>query len=134
MENEILILVVDDDETLRNTLGDMLARKYKVLRAGSGYEAIEVIKKNPVDIVLSDVRMPQGSGVDLLNWIHSVNPDYPVVVFVSGHTDIKEEAAIQAGAHSVIAKPFKSKALFEVIEKIIQTQVLPYRASQKKPA
>jgi DNA-binding NtrC family response regulator len=126
LEKRFKILVVDDDSTLREAIAGLLSKHFYVSKAASGNEAIEFLKSNSMDIVITDVRMPQGTGVDLLNWVRSVDPEFPVVVFISGFTDVTEDAAIKNGAFTILNKPFKSKSLFEVIDQII-SKIISHR-------
>lgn len=115
------ILVVDDEELLREAVVFDFKRKgYKVLSASCGNEAIEVLEKNPVDVVVSDVRMPNGSGIDLLGHIKQKNVFLPVVMFVTGFADISLEEAYALGADAVFPKPFDRKALHEAVERAMQ--------------
>lgn len=111
------ILVVDDDLGLRGAIAFDLQRKgYHVFQAANGREAFEIVKANQVDIVLSDVRMPGGDGVELLDKIKAHNPDIPVVMFITGFADIGLDTAYDKGADAVFSKPFDRKALFAAIE------------------
>lgn len=113
---EITLLVVDDDSDLREAMSfDFKRHGFKVLDAGSGKEALEVIKKQPVDVVLSDVRMPDGDGVDLLKWVKERDSAVPAVLFVTGFADIKLEEAYNLGAEMVFAKPFDRQSVREAV-------------------
>lgn len=125
MAKDVKILVVDDDEFLRQAIVDILEPRYSVNAACSGREAFEFVKSNPVDIVLSDVCMANGTGIELLEWIRAVHPEVPTVVLVTGYSTVTPEEAMKKGAHSVIAKPFGSQALLDAVHSIVAERKLP---------
>lgn len=113
---KFVILIVDDDETLRNVAAFDFKRKgFTVLSAGSGNEAFDLVLKNHVDLVLSDVRMPGGDGVDLLERIREHNPDIPIVALMTGFSDSTEQECLEKGASRVFQKPFDRKQLMDFV-------------------
>jgi len=106
------ILVVDDDEDLRDSIVFDLERKgFSVASASNGREALEIVKNNKIHVVLSDVRMPGGDGVELLENIRQIDPKVPVVILISGFADVVREDMITRGAQQFIDKPFEPLAL-----------------------
>lgn len=114
------ILVVEDDEGLRYIICKSLRHLgYDVFEATQGEEAFDVLKKEgSIELVLSDIRMPGGSGMDLLKRIQTEMAEPPIVVLMTGFTDVIFSVAIAAGAHSIITKPFTIQALVKHIEDI----------------
>jgi CheY-like chemotaxis protein len=116
------ILIVDDEVELRDAIAfDFRRKKFNVLTASSGREALEIVKVSHVDIVLSDVRMPDGDGLELLDKIKERSPILPVVMFITGFADITIEEAYDRGADAVFAKPFDRKILMEAVLRAIQS-------------
>ena len=112
------ILVVDDEPGLRDILCFYLEDAgYEVLIAGGGLEAIEVINSQAVDAVVSDIRMPLGSGIDLLNAIQSTRAPKPVVLLVTAFSDITIEDAYEKGAEAVLSKPVKPENLVMALQR-----------------
>ena len=75
------VLLVDDDENLRRVMEFQLGEAgYKVVPAADGQEALTIFEQNEVDCVVTDLRMPKLSGLELLEKIKSVNGDIPVIV------------------------------------------------------
>lgn len=110
------ILVVDDDDLLRQVLtGEMRRLGYVTLQAGSGHEAFALVKEKNVDLVLSDVRMPNGTGIELLDLIRA-RGERPKVLLISGYTDISEAEAVGRGALGLLEKPFDRQRLMDLIE------------------
>lgn len=115
------ILIVDDEADLREAIAfDFKRRKFNVITAASGHEAMKLIESQAVDIVLSDVRMPDGDGIQLLDWIKERNTLMPVVMFITAFADISVEEAYDKGAEAVFAKPFDRKMLMAAVERAIQ--------------
>ena len=121
--SEITILVVDDEAPLRKALVFDFKRKgFNVLDAGNGADAFELVKKNKIDVVLTDVRMPGGDGVELLDRVKAQNPAIPVVMFITGFADLTLEDAYDKGADAVFAKPFDRKALMAAVVKAVSAK------------
>jgi CheY-like chemotaxis protein len=115
------ILIVDDEEDLREAIAfDFRKRKFTVLTAKSGNEALGLIERHPIQVVLSDVRMPDGDGLSLLSRIKDRDVNNPPVIFVTGYTDISVEEAYRLGAEAVFAKPFDRDALFAAVKEIVE--------------
>jgi DNA-binding response OmpR family regulator len=111
------ILVVDDDPDLREAIAfDLRRRNYEVLCAASGREALEIVKARPLDMVISDVRMPDGDGIELLKELRKHHYETPVLMFVTGFADLSLEEAYQLGADAVFSKPFVRRDFFAAIE------------------
>lgn len=128
---EITILVVDDETILRATIArDFLRKGYKVLEAPDGKEAFRLVEANHIDVVLTDVRMPNGDGVELLERIKAKNRLLPVVMFITGFADISLADAYDKGVDVVFAKPFDRKALAEAVTRV--TTPLDERWSAKR--
>jgi len=101
------ILIVDDDVGTSETLGDVLrARGHAVLAATSGGEGLRMLARHPVDVAIVDIKLPDMSGLELLDAIKEASP-HTVVIFVTAHASI--DTAIQAvnrAAFAYIEKPF----------------------------
>lgn len=112
------VLVVDDDDTLREAIVfDFNRRGYRVFSACSGMAAFEIVQKEKIDVVITDVRMPNGDGVELLDNIKTYNLRIPVVIFVTGYADLSLDEAYDKGACAVMSKPFDRKALLATVQR-----------------
>lgn len=119
----LTVLVVDDEPLLCGLIAEMLrGQKHLVSQAYSGNEAIDLVQQHRFDVVFSDVRMPNGSGVEFLEKIRLMDPRIPVVVLMTGFSDFKEEDFIQRGCKAVLKKPFPKKVLLETLSEIIRTE------------
>lgn len=114
--NKWLVLVVDDDDDLREAVAQDFARKgYAVRTAAGGDEAFRVVQQAPVDLVLSDLRMPAGDGLHLLEQITSLDAPRPAVILMTGFADLNSEQARALGAVALVGKPFDRPALFAAV-------------------
>jgi CheY-like chemotaxis protein len=110
-------LVVDDEEDIREILCDFLKRfDATVMEATNGVEAYEIAKSSSMDIIFSDIRMPGGSGIELLERVRAVNATRPLVVLMTGHSEYSQAEMLKRGANAVISKPFKLDVIKEIIE------------------
>ena len=113
------ILVVDDEKAICKTLALFLTSfGATVFEANSGRSACEIIKKNKIDFVITDVKMPDGDGVELLDNIKKYNPDLPIVLMVTGFADISREEARKKGAIDLLNKPIDYNLLLDYLKGI----------------
>src|SRR6056297_1236452 len=111
------ILVIDDERSIRNTLKDILEyEKYEVDLAEDGKKGINKVKQGEYDIVLCDIKMPGLDGIEVLEQIHSLASDTPVVM-ISGHGNIDTAVeSIKKGAFDFIEKPLDLNRLLITIK------------------
>ncbi len=118
--NNLTVLVVDDEPDLREILREKLEWEgFKVIEAENGKQALEKFNANKIDMVLSDIRMPGGDGITLLDAIRKINFNSPPVILISGFSDINKEDALKRGAQSLYAKPYNLKQLYEHILELV---------------
>lgn len=112
------LLIVDDEEGLREVLVmNFKMNGYNIFQASGGLEAIEIVKSNRIDFIISDIRMPDGDGVFLLEKIREIDPDIPIIVMVTGFAQITREEIIKKGALDLLEKPYDIELLESHIEK-----------------
>jgi CheY-like chemotaxis protein len=125
------ILVVDDEVYLREILAfDLEQQGYEVLQAESGRTALELVKTTPLDLVISDVRMPSGNGVELLRWIKQWSPHSPPFLFMTAFSDISADEALDLGATGFLTKPLDR----EEILALVADAVVPRETRWRSPA
>jgi two-component system response regulator AtoC len=112
------VLLVDDEEPLRHMLGVLLAREgYQVTAVGSAAQALAELAQRQFDVVLSDIRMPQLGGLELLDEIRRRGLGSTVIMMSAyGSVDVALEA-IKRGAYDYVAKPFKPDEVVLVLRK-----------------
>ena len=117
------ILVVDDDERLRDTLG-ILARNlgHEALAAADVAGAERVLAERAVDLVISDLRMPGGSGLDLLDVVRRMGTNVPVIVLTAYGTVETAVEAMKKGAFDYLVKPFDAAEMEVRIERALTLQ------------
>lgn len=119
------ILIIDDEETQRNVLSGYLQKKgFKVFSASSGDSGIDIAKSNLIDIVLSDYKMPDKTGIEVLAEVKSINPEISFVIITAYGTVENAVKAIRLGAYDYISKPVDLDELDILIERIIETKNL----------
>lgn len=113
------ILICDDEEGVRESLKLILEDDYALSFASTGDEAIEKIKKKPVDLVILDIKMPKMSGLETLKELKSVSSKMKVIM-ASGYKSVEAASeAVKNGASDYIVKPFDSKEVLEKVDSII---------------
>lgn len=106
-KNKIKILIVDDEVELLKMLEEEFAsREHAVTTATSGKEAIAKIQKSLPEVILCDYKMPNGNGLEVLNYVKTLGKTKPTFFFISGHSELTPEECITAGARNFFAKPF----------------------------
>lgn len=116
------ILIVDDDEVIRDTLKELLSEHYACQTAGNAGDAFARLAERPYDLVLTDISMQDSSGLELLGRVLQQYPKTPVIV-VSGISDQEHvQGLIKLGAFDFLLKPFR----LEVVEKSVK-RALEYR-------
>jgi CheY-like chemotaxis protein len=112
------LLIVEDDEVLRKVLGELLIGwNYRVIDASDGKEAQQILAddKIMIDLVLSDVIMPNQGGIELAEYVHRRYPDLPIVL-MSGHLDDSEAKKFEAlGLQRPLPKPLDSVLLAKIL-------------------
>ncbi|MGL4292838.1 MAG: hybrid sensor histidine kinase/response regulator transcription factor [Bacteroidales bacterium] len=118
------LLIVEDNEEIRNYLRDGLGINFDIHVAANGEEALELAKEQNVDIILTDVMMPVMDGVKLTKAIkQNIRTCHIPVVILSAKTDIKDQLdALQVGADDYIAKPFSMTILNMKIQNQLRTR------------
>jgi two-component system response regulator AtoC len=118
--NQRYVLVVDDEPHMRRVLEIMLQKAgHSVYAAGNGREALEILQSNPVDLVITDMRMPEMNGIELLIRLREYGSEVPVIV-ITAHGSI--ESAVEAmkyGASDYILRPFDIDALELAIARVL---------------
>jgi CheY-like chemotaxis protein len=117
------LLVVDDDDVFRTTIGrDLADHGYEVRFAGSADEAAQKLVAEPIDILLTDLRMPGADGIDLLLQVRSLSARTRTIL-MSGYATARDyQRAIECGAVRVLCKPFTSSELLQAIRQAIECE------------
>jgi len=115
------ILLIDDDESLRRVIEYHLRDEgYRVLTAADGRTGLEQFQAEPVDLVLTDIRMPEMDGMELLTRLKAMQPELPVVVLTAHGTIDSAVEAMKLGAFDYLTKPFSRDQLKGAVRKALE--------------
>ncbi len=119
------ILVVDDQEPNRVTLERILRREgWSVRHAADGRSALEILRAGGVDVVVTDLKMPGMSGLELLRASKAIQPDVEVILMTAYGTVETAVEAMKEGAYDYVAKPLKRAELVRVLRKALEKREL----------
>jgi len=111
-----LVLIVDDDRANLETLARIFAKEgWAVAQAASGAEALEVVRRERPDVVVTDLMMPGMSGEELLRAVKAIAPETEVVLVTAYGTVEGAVAAMKEGAYDFITKPVKRHAIVKAV-------------------
>ena len=118
-EQQKRILVVDDEENARIALSKILAREgYEVASAGNGYEALNYLRGKEVELIITDINMPEMNGLSFLREVSRNHPESNVIM-VTAYGEVESYIeAMNLGAFEYINKPVKIDELKKIIRKI----------------
>ncbi|MCP3905073.1 MAG: sigma-54-dependent Fis family transcriptional regulator [Planctomycetes bacterium] len=121
------VLIVEDEQVLRESLAGLLEEEgYEVLQAADGNEAHTIVLDRPVDLVLSDVRMPGMDGMTLLEHLNRTCPQTPVIIITAYGTVDSAVAAMRSGAWDYLLKPVKFEDLLVKISRALEFEELTH--------
>jgi DNA-binding response OmpR family regulator len=113
------ILVVDDERDLVATYERLLRRAgYRVIPAGTRQAALDAIQSERLVLVVSDLMLPDGSGLDVVRAATAATPRTPVVVVTGFPSPAARQAALDAGAAAFIAKPFSVRSFTALVDRL----------------
>jgi len=118
------ILVVDDEELVRETLCFMLEEAgFEILEAADGVEALHVFDEHEVDVVVTDIFMPEKEGLETITELRQRKPDVKIIAISGGGGDVNLdylEFAKTFGASSVLTKPFLREQVLSAVKAILE--------------
>ncbi|MEA1971885.1 MAG: response regulator [Candidatus Cloacimonadota bacterium] len=115
------ILVVDDEENIREIISEFLETiGYDVVGAEDGSQAIRECGNKKFDLVITDIRMPNMNGLDLLKKLKKIMPDLPVILMTGYQPSKSQEETLTARADGYLLKPFSLNTLRQAILKIFK--------------
>jgi len=118
MKSNISILIVDDEEMMRNLLKRILSREgYQIKTAEDGVAALELLKTEKIDMIISDMKMPRMNGLELLKIVKKESPQIGVIIMTAYGDTYTVKDALLLGANEYITKPFKSYEISLVVER-----------------
>jgi len=121
------ILIVDDSEVVRKVVRKSISMSglsvAEIFEAGNGREALELLRKEWVDIVLADLNMPEMNGVELIDQMSkdSLLVSIPVIIVSSEHSEQRIEELRKRGIRAYIKKPFRPEKFRDVVSEVLGT-------------
>jgi CheY-like chemotaxis protein len=115
------VLVVDDEAFILETAAEALENAgYRPCTAGGAEEALQMADAQPVDVVVTDLRMPHVNGFELIRTLRERYPMLPIIA-ASGMADGRTDEALEAGAQAFLAKPFTAEKLHATLQDVLQS-------------
>jgi DNA-binding response OmpR family regulator len=132
---EALVLVVDDEEQLRSVLARYLTLMgYKVDTAACGEEALDLLRCNPYDVAVLDIRMPGLDGVEVMHQALQMNADL-AIIFLTGHASLESAiAAVKADAVDYLLKPISVRDLAAAVARSLERRARAGRSRTQRAA
>ncbi len=127
------LLIVDDEDEIRENLSDFAEFKgFTVHQAGNGLQALEILKSNKPDTIISDLMMPEMGGMQLLQELARRGSDIPVVIMTAFGTMEYAIEAMKNGAADFITKPIDLTYMLKVVDKILQRSAMQQKIKEQQ--
>ena len=115
-----LILLVEDNVDLAATFERLLRRRgHAVMNVGSRAAALRALHSQPPALVISDIALPDGNGLDVVRAATAMQPRVPAVVMTGRPSEASRLAAMAAGAAEYLSKPFAAEAFFGLVDRML---------------
>lgn len=120
-EQKKRILIVDDEENARSGLAKLLSREgYEIATAGNGHEALNYLRSQKVELIITDINMPEMNGITFLRELNRIHPASNVIM-VTAYGEVESYIeAMNLGAFEYVNKPVKVEELIKIIAKIFK--------------
>jgi DNA-binding NtrC family response regulator len=116
------ILVIDDEQGIRDLLDTLLSRKgYDVVVAENGRKGLEVFRRERLDVVVLDLKMPGMDGLTVLQQVRSLNPGQPVIILTGAGTAEAEQQVRALGVMEYVEKEFSLHLLGDALKRLLKT-------------
>ena len=125
MEKDVNILVVDDEEIVRESLCSWLKEDgYQAESVEDGFKALDIIKKKPWNVLFVDLKMPGMDGLEVMRRAKALQPEVPIVIITAYATVNTAVEAMKEGAYDYLVKPFNPEEISLIIRRLIEKQAL----------
>ena len=120
LQGKPTILVVDDDAGIREILSDMLSIwGYETVTCGDGFAALDAMKGQDFDLIITDLGMPGMSGLELASNVHETHPKLPIAMITGWGIQLNDDEIQQKGIKSITPKPFRISEIGRVVKELI---------------
>jgi len=124
------VMFVDDEESVRLSWNRYLSQQgFDVTTAADGGNAIDLLRSEPIDVVVSDLRMPGVDGVQLLQWIHDERPETQFILLTGYGSEDVERKVRELGAYEYLNKPISPDTLAAVVTAATHLKLMPQEAA-----
>lgn len=113
------ILIAEDNESNFILMTYILKRDYQYVRAKNGKEAVEMVEKGGIDVVLMDIKMPVMDGLEATKSIRENHPDLPIVALTANAFDSDRQLALEAGCTEFLSKPVSREKCLNTLSKLL---------------
>ena len=114
------ILIIDDEQGYRDLLSMELADQgYNALTASGGAQALEILKNEAVDVIITDMKMPKMDGLDVVIASRRLRPGIPIILMTGYAVEERVEEALSRKASTCLRKPFQAEELGAALEAVI---------------
>lgn len=117
------VLVVEDSATMRSLIASTVENLpgVEVLEAMNGFEALRILPKYPINLIITDINMPDINGLEIIHFVKS-NPGYktiPIIIVTTEKGEKDREKGLELGASEYITKPFDPSALLQIVRRYL---------------
>lgn len=124
--NKIRLLIAEDEEGLRSSILEYFTalEDYEVIAVNDGVKALKLFQENTYDVILTDIRMPNKTGIDLLVRVQKAKEKKgsgPHMVIMTGLLESGEDYLKSLGASAILEKPFRLEKLAKILEGLVKT-------------
>jgi two-component system, chemotaxis family, chemotaxis protein CheY len=116
------IMVVDDSATMRSLVSSYVAElgDYETVEAASGFEALKLLPTKKIDLIITDINMPDINGLELINFVKSssIYSHIPMIIITTERGEADRQRGLSLGAREYIVKPFSSEEIRAAVETI----------------
>ena len=113
------ILVAEDNESNFILMTYILKRQYEIMRAKNGQEAVDMVEKGGIDLILMDIKMPVMDGLEATKAIKEKHPELPIIALMANAFDTDRQLAIEAGCDEFLSKPVSSEKCLNAITRLL---------------
>jgi CheY-like chemotaxis protein len=121
-----VVLVIDDDESMRKLIARILGNKHSVFSAANGHEGLTLLDEHKPDIVITDILMPQKEGIETMREIQERAPATKIIA-ISGGGAARNlmflDVASVFGADAILAKPFRPAQLVQTVDEVLSRKI-----------
>lgn len=113
------ILIAEDNESNYILMCYILKKKFNLIRAVNGKEAVKAAEQGGIDLILMDIKMPEMDGLEATRVIRTTNTEIPIIALTANAFDTDRDQALEAGCNEFLPKPVNSELCLETIAKYI---------------